>query len=295
MAKHDQRILKFLTQNAERAPTITDMMTRLNISISDITASLNSLLSQGIISRRTNAQGIECWFPANGAAPQPVAESAPGMRGSDSRFLSNLNNPSPPAPSPLPPLQPTLPSLSASSAFPASLTSPSALSRTPEPDLGPAWKTGPAAPAESPIPMAPSAPPPASGIEILPGVPQPQAVPAYSLAQPARSGVGFVTFLAGLLAVGAVSVWLGGRLVRKDLAESSKNYVDKAAMDAAVNSWGEFEAATKAQMKTLETEVKNLNTQLAAMKVSNDSLQAIAAARQAEEKPVAKKPVRRRR
>ena len=70
MAKHDQRILKFLTQNAERAPTITDMMTRLNVSISDISDSLNSLLSQGLISKRTNAQGIECWFPLNGN-PQP--------------------------------------------------------------------------------------------------------------------------------------------------------------------------------------------------------------------------------
>ena len=83
MAKHDQRILKFLTQNAERAPTITDMMTRLNISISDITASLNSLMAQGMVSKRTNAQGIECWFPSYGASPQGGVERAPVPRSAD--------------------------------------------------------------------------------------------------------------------------------------------------------------------------------------------------------------------
>src|SRR5687768_569541 len=115
MAKQDQRILKFLTQNADRAPTITDMMTRLNISISDITASLTSLMSQGLVSKRTNAQGIECWFPANGAPPQPAVEYAQDPRGAESmrsggerRIQSGLNNPAPPEPSPLPPLQPTL-------------------------------------------------------------------------------------------------------------------------------------------------------------------------------------------
>ena len=46
MAKHDQRILKFLNQNADRAPTITEMMTRLNISISDISDALTSLQAQ---------------------------------------------------------------------------------------------------------------------------------------------------------------------------------------------------------------------------------------------------------
>ncbi len=76
MAKHDQRILKFLNQNADRAPTITDMMTRLNISISDISDSLGSLLAQNLIAKRTNNQGIECWFPV-ASAHQANTQPAP--------------------------------------------------------------------------------------------------------------------------------------------------------------------------------------------------------------------------
>lgn len=101
MAKHDQRILKFLAQNSDRAPTITDMMTRLNISISEISASLSSLLAQGLITKRTNNQGIECWFPAgNGAAP--AAPSVPESRPApDPRFIGGFAE-KPPIPEPGP-------------------------------------------------------------------------------------------------------------------------------------------------------------------------------------------------
>jgi hypothetical protein len=85
MAKHDQRILKFLAQNSDRAPTITDMMTRLNISISEISASLSSLLAQGLIAKKTNNQGIECWFPAGNGAASAAMDNRPASV--DPRFI----------------------------------------------------------------------------------------------------------------------------------------------------------------------------------------------------------------
>ncbi len=64
MAGQDQRILKFLDQNREMAPTITDMMTKLGISISEISESLKTLETAGLVSKTSNAHGIECWFPS---------------------------------------------------------------------------------------------------------------------------------------------------------------------------------------------------------------------------------------
>lgn len=299
MAKHDQRILKFLTQNADRAPTITDMMTRLNISISDITASLNSLLAQGMISKRTNGQGIECWFPTNGSSgsAQMGGEYAQDSRlGADSRFISSLNNPGPPEASPLPPLQPTLSaSLTGSSVFPnpgatasanASLMGGSKASAM----ESAVFKASPAIGA-----MESSAPSPAMDGPL--GNPPPP--PTYSLAQPARSGIGFMTFLLGLVVAGGGSVLVSGRLMKMELQKASRNFVESKAMDAAVNSWTDFENTTKSHVKALEAEVASLTAQMAAMKSANDSLQALAVKNpEAPKKTVAeavKKSPRRRR
>lgn len=276
MAKHDQRILKFLTQNADRAPTITDMMTRLNISISDITASLNSLLAQGMISKRTNGQGIECWFPTNGSpvSAQMGGEYAQDSRpGADSRFISSLNNPAPPEASPLPPLQPTLPaSLTGSSIFPNPGATASANTSLMGGSKASAMESSVFKASPAIAAMESSAPSPAMDSPL--GNPPPP--PTYSLAQPARSGIGFMTFLMGLLVTGAASVFVGKQLLKKDLDKASKNYVDRSAMDAAVNSWTDFENTTKTHVKALEAEVASLTAQMAAMKSANDSLQALA-------------------
>jgi hypothetical protein len=316
MAKHDQRILKFLTQNAERAPTITDMMTRLNISISDISDSLNSLLSQGLISKRTNGQGIECWFPLNGS-PQPMApaENRPvdmNRRSSDaerrpdeSRILAGLNHPSPPEPSPLPPLQPTLPSLSASTAFPASLTAPApAPQLSPRPagresavfTATPAAGAAPAPGAAAPAPAAAVSTPPAGaapaqpGLESLPGVPAPVS---YNLA-PVKTGVGFLTFAAGLILAAGAAVYFSGRLVKRDLETASRNFAEKPALDKALASMTAFESSAKLQLSALDTQVKELKARVDSLKSANDSLMAVAeSARKAEAPP--KKAVTKRR
>lgn len=294
MAKHDQRILKFLTQNADRAPTITDMMTRLNISISDITTSLNSLMAQGLVSKRTNGQGIECWFPTNGSVPAAVVEPVQEARVlSESRFASPLASPAPPEPSPLPPLHNPIPasSLTGSQAFPA-----------PPPSKSPALESAvfTASPAHMAVASANGSAPAAGGatgpIEHLPGVTPP--MPAYALAQP-KSGPGWFAFLLGLLATGAAAVFAGKHLLAKDIARSSKGFVEKSEMEAAVSSWTDFENSTKGQVKDLEGQVKDLKDQLAAMKAQNDSLQAVAAkqAEEAKKSAVAsrKVPARKRR
>ncbi len=320
MAKHDQRILKFLTQNADRAPTITDMMTRLNISISDISDSLNSLLSQGLISKRTNGQGIECWFPLNGApaAAQPEAPPEPRpndfnrrssdleRRPADGRIHAGLNHPAPPEPSPLPPLQPTLPSLSASSAFPASLTS-----TAPAPQLSPrpvgtvssvftAAPSASASPASAPAAAAadtpasaPSIGVPASpqGLEVLPGVTAPVQ---YNLA-PVKNGVGFLTFAAGLIIAAGAAVFFSGRLVKRDVEIASRNFAEKPALDKAVASINALETSAKAQLNALETQVKGLTARVDSLKAANDSLKAVAAAAPKAVAPAKKATAKRRR
>lgn len=312
MAKHDQRILKFLTQNAERAPTITDMMTRLNISISDISASLNSLMAQGMVSKRTNGQGIECWFPTNGTSPQlgvgngaeyaqeirgaePERRGAESGRISSSRFTSPLGNPAPPEPTPLPPLQPTLTSLSASTAFPASLTAtsspaPSPLGQRPAAMESAVFAASPAAiaaasassqsgPSPSRAPESPVYPQAAPVSEALPGITPP--VGNYSMA-PVKTGIGFMTFVFGLILTAAASVYFSNRLLKKDFDSASRSFVDRPTWDKAMASAKTFEGATKNHVKALEAEVKALTAQVTAMKAANDSLQAVAA-QQAEQ------------
>jgi hypothetical protein len=311
MAKHDQRILKFLTQNADRAPTITDMMTRLNISISDITASLNSLTAQGLVSKRTNGQGIECWFPTSGmalqgAAPQvPAAPPIPESKPAESRVPSM-----PDSPAPKDPASPSLQGLTVSTAFPA-LGSVNAPSPSPSASVSSIF----AAPAPASEPAGPSGAssaqghPPATGTastapqapESGPAIVQPIGSSAYGslgLAQPARSGVGVATFLIGLVVASGASVWVSGMLLRRDVDQLSKGLVKQSSMDEAINSWSDFENKTEGRVQALQKQVQDLETRLAEVKGSNDSLQALVA-KQAEEmknsRVASKRSSRRRR
>jgi len=80
MAKHDQRILKFLNQNADRAPTITEMMTRLNISISDISDSLGSLHPKASSPKRPTIRESNAGFPTGPQAAPQMAQPVQGSR-----------------------------------------------------------------------------------------------------------------------------------------------------------------------------------------------------------------------
>jgi hypothetical protein len=268
MAKHDQRILKFLNQNADRAPTITEMMTRLNISISDISDSLGSLQSQGLISKKTNHQGIECWFP-NGpqASPQqvpPMQVHAPHLAvqqmattqipiqtaamdnrfREDSRFGSGPHERSMQAPDPYPPA-PKAPPVHVSH-----------------------------------IPMAE----PVYQSRELPPQPEPSfngSAPVFPVAQPASRGIGVLTFAGGLVLAVVVSTWLGGRMAAKEIKKASTTFVDKKALTDATTAFNDFQEKTKTHVTALEAEVKQLTAQLATTKAAAESLQ-VAAAKPAE-------------
>jgi hypothetical protein len=80
MGKHDKRILKYLSKNADQTPTITELTMKLGLSIADVASTLDGLLAQGLVSKRLNAQGIENWFSGPGSGfssntSQPAAYS----------------------------------------------------------------------------------------------------------------------------------------------------------------------------------------------------------------------------
>ena len=294
MAKHDQRILKFLNQNVDRPPTITEMMTRLNISISDISDSLASLQAQGLIAKKVNNQGIEVWFP--GGAPQAapamamvppqVPERLPPQRGPlaqptaqipamggpiavDARAGSEVRSPfhgdrSMPAPEPQPP-SPRPVSLSEREARPVQVQHMSD------------------APAPAP-----------RGLESgsLSNLPQPPvfngASPMYGLA-PAPRGVGFLTLLAGLAVAVGASYFLATRLIAKEVRKASATFVDRKALVDANAALTDFQEKTKAHVTALEAQVRKLSDDLAASRSATDSLKVAAAAAATGKEPAAAK------
>jgi hypothetical protein len=282
MAKHDQRILKFLNQNADRAPTITEMMTRLNISISDISDSLGSLQAQGLISKKTNNQGIECWFPMGPqAAPQmtqPVQVQAHHLTqpnpSSSGVFLGDTRNP---------PDRHLLETRSF-----AGFT-----------DQRPIQAPDPQPPQPKAVPVQPApvqvqhiqAPEPTYmvGSRNAPP-PQPEPTfsgnaPLYGLPQPAKGGIGFLTLALGLVASVAVSVWLSGRLAGNAVNRAARDFVDKKALTEATKSFADFQDKTKAHVTALEEEVKKLNEALASSKAAAESLKTVAATAKPEPAP----------
>ncbi|MEO6095524.1 MAG: hypothetical protein ABIW76_07560 [Fibrobacteria bacterium] len=313
MAKHDQRILKFLNQNADRAPTITEMMTRLNISISDISDSLASLQTQGLISKKTDHQGIECWFP-NGpqASPQqippmqvrtshlaahpmpnaPMPVQTPPMDSryrEDSRFGSGPHERTVQAPDPHPP-SPKVPPVQVNHIpmNPMNPTVPMA-HMAPTAPMPPMYPTSPMTPVAPKAPIAAIAPiaamaePTYHPQEILPQS-EPSfsgSAPFYPIAQPSSRGIGILTFVGGLVLAVVASTWLGGRMAAKEIKKASANFVDKKALLEANTALNEFQEKTKTHVTALEAEVKQLTAQLATTKAAAESLQTTAAAKPA--------------
>lgn len=296
MAKHDQRILKFLNQNADRAPTITDMMTRLNISISDISDSLGSLLAQGLVAKRTNNQGIECWFPV-ASAPQSAQNAAPTQqmpaqqqmpqpqlsaaqlvgeirsssesrplveaRQMDSRYMGgvaerpmSLPEAQPPMAKPAPVHVQHIPMAERSATQTQSFQAMSSLSSPANP-----------ANAANEIFGATSA-----------GASSPASAPSFNFSQPANKGIGFLTFAVGLVVAVGASTWLAGRLASNEIHRAQKSFVDQKALTDANAAFLDFQGKTKTHITALEEEVKKLSDQLATSKAAAESLKVAAAA-----------------
>ena len=258
MAKHDQRILKFLNQNADRAPTITEMMTRLNISISDISDSLGSLQSQGLISKKTDSQGIECWFPTG---PQASPQQVPPLQVQASHF-------SPQAPLSAPMQSQPTQSMRVMQAPepqpPISKPSPVQVSHIPMVDS--AYSPRPAIPPQPPVQEAPR-PEPALNIPIS----------NYGLSQPAPKGVGILTLVAGLILATGFSIFMAKRLASQEVKRASNTFVDKKSLLEATTAFKAFEEKTNTHVTALEAEIKQLTVQLASSKAATDSLQTLSA------------------
>jgi hypothetical protein len=269
MAKHDQRILKFLNQNADRAPTITEMMTRLNISISDISDSLGSLQAQNLISKKTNNQGIECWFPNS---PVAVQQPMPSIQAAPQHFATQQ------IPIQTPISMERNPEVRA---MPESRFTgiPERIMQVPEPQ--------PPAPKPVQVQHIPMAEPAFSGAtsrDNFPPQPAPQmagAMPMYGLSQP--KGVGAFTLLMGLAVAVGLSVFLGYRLTSKEITKASKNFVDTKALTEATAGFKVFQEKTKAHVLALEADIKKLNAELASSKAAAESLKTVAAAKPVEE------------
>lgn len=301
MAKHDQRILKFLNQNSDRAPTITEMMTRLNISISDISDSLGSLQGQGLISKKTNGQGIECWFPTASHAAQPIPAAV--LQGGTGRQPSSqfLPQAQPMATQQMPVMGSPIAADPHQSGVRSGLDS-RFLGGMPAPEPQPPMPKA-VAPQVQPVPVQHMAEPPYGGREssvrnAFPEIPSQPEAPAFNpnafgLA-PAKSGVGILTLAVGLVAAVALSTFLAGRMVSKEMGKLSTGFVDRKALEAAKAELAAFDEKTKTHVQSLEADLKKLTAELAASKAAADSMKVAAAkAEPAKAEPkgkAAKKP-----
>jgi colicin import membrane protein len=308
MAKHDQRILKFLNQNGDRAPTITEMMTRLNISISDISESLSSLQDQGLISKKVNSQGIECWFPGSGASGHSQASPAhavPSANFVGSQMAERLPGHGTP---PLAAATAQMPAMGGPIAVearaPAEVRS-NFLTGMPERGMA-APEPKPPMPRPMPSPerearpvqvqhMATETEPAPRGFDAsdrggLASIPQSPAFngsPAMYGLTPASSGIGILTLLAGLVAAVALSAFITTRLISKEMQKASVAFVDRKALTDANTAMAEFQEKTKAHVTALETEVKRLTDELAASKTPVESSKVAAVAGPAASKEAA--------
>lgn len=270
MAKHDQRILKFLNQNADRTPTITEMMTRLNISISDISDSLGSLQAQNLISKKTNNQGIECWFPNS---PMSVQQPMPPIQATPQHFATQQ------LPIQTPMAMDRNPD--ARAVHESRFTGiPERIMQAPEPQ--------PPTPRPVQARHIPMAEPVFSGASSggeFSSQPAPQmagSMPMYGLSQPAK-GIGAFTLLMGLAVAVGLSVFLGHRLTTKEIGKVSQNFVDTKALTEATAGFKAFQEKTKIHVTALEADLKKLTAELASSKAAAESLKTVAAVKPAEE------------
>ncbi len=244
MAKHDQRILKFLNQNVDQAPTITDLMTRLGISISDISDALNTMVEQGLVAKRTNNQGIECWIPTTGQSAvteSPTSKFATGsMRAMGQPEVRTSDSNSGPVP-----VQ-HIPTVERAASQTRSFPSMFPTDRIPH--------LGSEAPATTP------------------------PTTTFSFPQPATKGVSFLTLVIGLIATAGLSVWLASRLTKNEIHRASGTFVSQQSLTDANAASIEFQKKTKSHITALEDQVKKLNEQLATSQAAAESLKVMAAA-----------------
>ena len=304
MSNYDHRILKFLNQNINRSPTITDMMTKLNISITDISDSLKNLLAQGLITRRINAAGIECWSPAmpQAAAPTPtLTQAAPVVAAPVAQPIPSVNVPQ--APKSAPPVTPVastpVASTSVGSATPVAnfmggpiekpMTRPEPVASTPKPGPVPVQHF-------SLVDKA------AMETQTFPAMGLTQAKAEYAPMSPAATNpfpmqkqnsptVSWPILILCLLITSGFSIWIAAQVTANKMSRMQKSFVDQKSLNTANSAINEFQVETKSQLAALEAEVKTLREQLTAAKASSDSVKEIQAVADASPKSTAAKNV----
>ncbi len=291
MAKHDQTILKFLNQHADRAPTLIDMMTKLKINVSDITDSLTDLLAKGVISKQTNEQGMEIWSVAtSGQEAKPIEQprSAPSVA------------PVTLAPVTLPVAKPDAPKTD--TPISVTPTAPAPIAEAPKPERASSILSKVEIKPVSEIPTAPPAQPSPQAEPTLPTQPEPQVqpqpqsqpfdmpvqpAPFYPIAAP--QGIGRAGLVFGLLVMGALAIGANHWLGQKRIEEATKDFVDQKSFTDFGNSYLEFEERAKSEVSALKTQVKSLQDQIASQQALVDSLKTSLATAAAEAEKAAAK------
>jgi len=278
MAKYDQKILKFLNQNQASTPTIIDMMTKLGINIADLSDALAGLSAQGLIDKRMNEHGIECWFPAS-MPPEPLPSPA----------LTSL-----PAEDPAAPVkEEAIPAAGKTEAVPADKSEAAKAvepaNAKPAPELrgisgekpDPMPITRPEAEPEAVAGPSPSAETPAERPAEIPSSENPAYPTAPLFQAPVAKGVGYLTFAVGLVLAVALSAWLGSMFAGREIQKASKTLVHRKAFVEAHDAFLDFEGKTKAQMAAMEEQLIKLTEQVTTMQAFADSLKVVEAAEQA--------------
>ena len=299
MAKHDQRIQKFLQQNADRAPTITDMMTRLNISISEISDSLNSLLGQGLIAKKTNGQGIECWFPASFATSStsipPFSESFPFPSGNVAQSIGDFRDGSEARSAEMRAMRGGIPEMQAP--IPQAQTSVPKAAPVQVQHIAGLDRVSSQTQSFQAIPQAfHSAKIEGPGVTDTrafrmdsPTNPEPRSMSNFMTTEP-KTGISLLTFAIGLIVAVAISTWFSSRLAANKINTASKAFVDQKTLTDANTVFLDFQTKTKFHIAALEGQVRKLESQVVSTSTPVESLK-VASVETSSKKAVVKTKV----
>ncbi len=255
MAKHDARILKFLSQvnDRDRGPTITDIMTKLNISISDISDSLGDLFAQGLVNKKTNSIGLEMWFAI--IADPITREPSPSLQ------------PPPVKVDHIPPakLVAMNPAEMQTQSMPIYREAISENIREPVTSANSMTANNPSPNREEFTPRKETLSPYSAPV-------QNSTAPNYGYApMMAKPGISQSAFLGGLAFAIMASIFISFLVFKMQIRTVSKTFVDSKTLTATTDSDKEFQDKTKTHILSMEAEIKSLKDQLASHPVSADS------------------------
>ncbi len=260
MTKHDSRILKFLSQgiDSDRGPTITDIMTKLNISISDISASLGQLVTEGLVYKKTNSLGLEMWFAMT---PDPIGrESSQTIQSSNNSLFK---------------MDPRSANIPPGAFLPSTvkvdhITNEKMVERNSsdaQTESMPIYRELEQENFREPVTSANSI----SRNNSLPKQNAPAPNPGFtpSIAKP---GLSKSTFITGLAFAIIASSFISFLMVKTQIKSVSKSVASIPTSIKEPEAWKESQNKTLSKIMALEGEIKSLKRQLASRPSNTDSL-----------------------